>query len=165
MRPVASALGAQEICHLIVPTPVPTILVFNAPSPPISSLAMLFLLQHSPFVIGLHFRPLVACLLCYRPSRISLQLPAGLRCGLRATDPSLPPPTALIIISSVCHELAACKREQMDSFETTKGAQETQVCSAGRTSESTSKPLAPFCPVHLPTTRRVLKVVCLHFKS
>lgn len=64
VRPVASALEAQDICHLIVTTPVPTILVLNAPSPPISSLAMLFLLQHSPSVIGLHFRPLIACPLC-----------------------------------------------------------------------------------------------------
>lgn len=85
---------------------------------------MLFLLQHPP----------------------SLQLPAGLCCGLQATDPSLPPPMALVI-SSVCHELAACKREQIDSFETAEGARETHVCTAkgpaGRASESVSKPLAP----------------------
>lgn len=49
------------------------------------------------------------------PPVCSLQLPAGLRCGLQATDPSLQPRTTLVI-SSVCHELAACKCEQMDSF-------------------------------------------------
>lgn len=145
VRPVASALGAQDICHLIVTTPVPIIMCSMPLHHPFLPQPMLFLLQYPPSVIGRHFPPLIACLPCYRASRSSLQLPAGLRCGLQATDPSLPPPTALVI-SSVCHELAACKREQMDSFETAEGAQETHVCTAkglaGRASESASKPLA-----------------------
>lgn len=74
VRPVASALEVQDICHLIATTPVPTVLVLSVPSPPISSWAMLLLLQHSPSVIGLHFRPLITCpcVLSPAPCRPSL---------------------------------------------------------------------------------------------
>lgn len=129
---------------------------------------MLFLLQHPPSVIGLHFPPLTACLLCYRASRSSLQLPAGLRCGLQATDPSLLPPTALVI-SSVCH-WACCLQTRADGllWDCRRSTGNTRLYSKGPGRESLRISIQTpgiFCPVQLPTTRRGLKVVCLHCKS